>query len=197
MNQTLDDLEKNQNNIETPNKRKKRLKWLLIFLWILLSLGWAWAWLTKAWFVPNWFNIDFFKVEQCWPRKIYSWKVDSCYQKCMNWCAYKNCASATMPFEQDCSSDCHEMCDIPRYKNCVSNCKNPEVEWYSETNYSHWCEWKHDKVLCENPLNGSLIQKEYYEEWVAETLGWYEENLKEYESCMSDCWYYPTRPTLN
>ena len=57
MYQTLDDLEKNQNNIETPNKRKKRLKWLLIFLWILLSLGWVWAWLTKTWVIPNWLDI--------------------------------------------------------------------------------------------------------------------------------------------
>jgi len=32
MYQTLDDLEKNQNDIKTPDKRKKRLKWFLISL---------------------------------------------------------------------------------------------------------------------------------------------------------------------
>ena len=58
MYQTLDDLERNQNNIETPNKRKKRLKWSLIFLWILLSLGWARAWLTRAWIILNRFDIE-------------------------------------------------------------------------------------------------------------------------------------------
>ena len=58
MYKTLDDLERDQNNIETPNKGKKRLKWSLIFLWILLSLGWVWAWLTKTWIIPNWFWIE-------------------------------------------------------------------------------------------------------------------------------------------
>ena len=74
MNQTLDDLEKNQNNIETPNKRKKRLKWLLIFLWILLSLGWVWAWLTKAWVIPNWFGIELLCSENQNETLIEEWE---------------------------------------------------------------------------------------------------------------------------
>ena len=59
MYQTLDDLEKNiQNNQEKSIKWKKRLKWSLIFLWILIVLVWTWAWLTKAWLIPNWFDIE-------------------------------------------------------------------------------------------------------------------------------------------
>ena len=74
MYQTLDDLEKNQNNIETPNKRKKRLKWLLIFLWILLSLGWVWAWLTKTWIIPNWFGIELLCSENQNETLIEEWE---------------------------------------------------------------------------------------------------------------------------
>ena len=37
MYQTLDNLEKGVNNIETPNKRKKIKKWVIIILWLVFS----------------------------------------------------------------------------------------------------------------------------------------------------------------
>ncbi len=79
MYKTLDDLERNQNNIETQNKGKKRLKWSLIFLWILLSLGWVWAWLTKTWIIPNWFGIE----ALCPNTKIISTNISNNYKS--NW----------------------------------------------------------------------------------------------------------------
>ena len=36
-------------------------KWIKVGLIIRLSLiavWWAWAWLTKAWVIPNWFDIE-------------------------------------------------------------------------------------------------------------------------------------------
>ena len=74
MYKTLDDLERNQNNIETPNKGKKRLKLSLIFLWILLSLGWVWAWLTKTWIIPNWFGIELLCSENQNETLIEEWE---------------------------------------------------------------------------------------------------------------------------
>ena len=37
---------------------KKGLKIWLIAWWSLLVAWWAWAWLTKAWIIPNWFDIE-------------------------------------------------------------------------------------------------------------------------------------------
>ena len=37
---------------------KKSLKIWLIVWWSLLIAWWAWAWLTKAWVIPNWFEIE-------------------------------------------------------------------------------------------------------------------------------------------
>ena len=37
---------------------KKSLKIWLIVWWSLLIAWWAWAWLTKAWVIPNWFDIE-------------------------------------------------------------------------------------------------------------------------------------------
>ena len=37
---------------------KKWLKIWLIVWWSLLVIWWAWAWLTKAWVIPNWFDIE-------------------------------------------------------------------------------------------------------------------------------------------
>ena len=56
MYQTLEDLEKIQNDQEIPNKQKKWLKWILIALWASIILTWAGAWLTKV--IPNWLGIE-------------------------------------------------------------------------------------------------------------------------------------------
>ena len=45
MYQTLDDLEKNKNDIETSSKRKKRVKWILIWLWVVAWLLWLLYWM--------------------------------------------------------------------------------------------------------------------------------------------------------
>ena len=58
MYQTLEDLEKIQNDQEISNKQKKWLKWILIALWASIILIWAWAWLTKAGVIPNWLGIE-------------------------------------------------------------------------------------------------------------------------------------------
>ncbi len=85
MYQTLDDLEKNQNDIKTPDKRKKRLKWFLISLWILLSFGWARAWLTKAWVIPNWFWIEVLcSCVDCEWKDDSNW-ISKDWNKCCGW----------------------------------------------------------------------------------------------------------------
>lgn len=43
---------------------KKWLKIWLIVWWSFLVAWGAWAWLTKAWFIPNWFNIEILSHEK-------------------------------------------------------------------------------------------------------------------------------------
>lgn len=191
MYQTLDDLEKVQDSQRNLSKQRKGLKHPIIFFWILIALTLVLLWLSR-----NWFTIDILWFRQCWPRKTYNWKNANCYQKCMDWCSYKNCTSV-MKWEQYCPSDCHTMCDVPRYKNCVSKCEKPNVEWYSEIDYKHWCGEKYDNFTCENPINVDLSQKQYYDEWIDEVFGWYKEDFREYESCMSTCWTAPMRDSPN
>ena len=75
---------------------KKWLKIWLIVWWSLLLTWWAWAWLTKAWIIPNWFDIEILCPWNCincnwqvfWHQPMFYPgeefpKVD--WQKCCKW----------------------------------------------------------------------------------------------------------------
>ena len=64
---------------------KKRLKIWLIVWWSLLVIWWAWAWLTKAWIIPNWFEIE---------------ALCSCVN--CNWKIYDNTYLSTKPEREKC-----------------------------------------------------------------------------------------------
>ena len=50
---------------------KKGLKIWLIIWWSLLIAWWALAWLTKAWVIPNWFDIELLCPEKKGEVKVY------------------------------------------------------------------------------------------------------------------------------
>ena len=123
MYQILDDLEKIQDSKENPSKRKSRLKWMLIILWILIALIWVRAWLTKAWFIPNWLKIDaLYKLVDCNQEFFYRWEspiID--WFKCREWTYYRGGL-----FDYGCS--CHPEDSM----NCICE-KKPIIYFYPTT----------------------------------------------------------------
>ena len=100
---------------------------------------------------------------------------------------------------RSCSNDCDIKCEVPKYEKCISKCNKPNVEWYDEKSYDLWYTkgrgsrgyayyWDYDVVL---------INNDWYEEWIDENFSWYQEELKEYESCKSTCWKAPSYGLFN
>ena len=98
-----------------------------------------------------------------------------------------------------CSNNCEEKCDVPKYEKCISKCKKPDIEWYNVKNYDIWYArngrardfayyWDYDVALSKNI---------WYEQWINEKFSWHQEELKEYELCLSTCWAAPTYRLYN
>ena len=174
---------------------------LLPFLFII-TLGL----LTIAWTIPNRFNLEVLESYYCWPQKKYNWKDEECYQKCKDWCTYEGCHVMGV----SCSEDCDQMCNVPRYENCISKCKKPKIDGYDKKNYNLW----HEQQSKQQQSNGEKFEEKFrvwtldmmhyywnydivlmgegwYNEWINEKFSWHVDELKKYESCLSTCWSAP------
>lgn len=172
---------------------KKWLRIWLIILWFLLILWLIFTLLTKG------FKFRSSERNNCWPDKKYNWKDEDCYEKCINWCSsYENCPRI---MGWDCHNECTLMCETPKYENCVSKCKDLEVDWYDEQHYYERFEQtkpylnnrrEYDERLEKKGIkNATLPEKYKYDEWIKDTFTWNKREIEEYESCKSTCWEEP------
>ena len=131
----------------------------------------------------------------CGPKNKVEWQDPQCYEKCMDWCSYEGCK------RWDCWAECTLICENPKYENCISKCKDLEVDWYDEQHYrerfSENKVWSKNRREYDERFNNNLF--EYYalpelykyNERIEETFSWYIEKIEKYESCKSPCWVDP------
>ena len=176
---------------------KKWLKIWLIIWWFLIILWLTFILITKK------FEVETLEKTHCWPDKNYDWKDEKCYKKCKKWCSYENCKVVWW----NCYNACVLMCETPKYENCISKCKDLEVDWYDEQHYSErfskneiWSKDRHkyDERLKNANIGNIALPEEYkYDERIEDIFTWYKEEIEKYESCKSTCWEKPEIMLLN
>ena len=182
-------------------------KWLKVFLIvfaIIWAVLWVWAWLTKAWIIPNWLDIEILcpwtsiEITDIFDQDR---KDPNCSKNC-----YEECQKhEDEPFWYMCSNWCISKCEIPKRKDCLNSCEMPDVweelkSYYAEEDYDHWCKERYNWFNCYTfsfGSDGSLASNPYYNEWIDEMFDWYQDELKEYESCRKSCWTYPGEMMLD
>lgn len=148
MYQTLEDLEKIQNDQEISNKQKKWLKWILIALWASIILTWAWAWLTKAGVIPNWLGIELLCPWKGEYKMAYTVDPDT-DGECPDWyeLIYGECHEQWWPHRWWSKSAWTIWCLNCEYYDAAEECskyyKMPKVEWYTQESYDAWVKEKH------------------------------------------------------
>jgi hypothetical protein len=135
--------------------------------------------------------------ETCGPKHKVKWQDPQCYEKCMDWCSYEDCPIMGW----DCWNECTLRCETPKYENCISKCKDLEVDWYDEQHYYERFEQtkpylnnrrEYDERLEKKGIkNATLPEKYKYDEWIKDTFTWNKREIEEYESCKSTCWEEP------
>ena len=197
-----------QDPIKEPSKWKKRLKVFLMLFAIVWAILWVWAWLTKAWIIPNYFDIEFlcpwnsvnidFWILDSWD---YDRRDPDCSKKC-----YKECEDhEDEPFWYLCWNGCISKCQMPERNDCLNSCEKPDMweelnSYYAEEDYRHWCKetytWNNWSFECYSSAWGfwgdSLSYEKHYEEWIDEMFDWYQKELKTYESCRQSCGMNPS-----
>ena len=191
-----------QEPVKEPSKWKKWVKIFLIIFAILWAIWWAWAWLTKAWIIPNYFdiellcpwtsvNIDFW-ISDSWD---YDRKDPNCSAKC-----HKECEKhEDEPMWYLCWNGCISKCQMPKRNDCLSSCKMPDMweelnSYYALEDYRHWCNEKYtgNDDCYSRWRDDSLADEKHYDEWIDEMFDWYQKKLKAYESCRQSCGIDPS-----
>ena len=190
-----------QEPIKEPSKWKKWLKVFLVIFAFIWAISWVRAWLTKAWIIPNWFDVEFlcpwtsvnidFWISDSWD---YDRRDPDCSKKC-----HKECEKhEDEPFWYLCWNDCISRCQTPKRNNCLDSCEMPDIWeelkfYYAEEDYRHWCKEKYSGIGdCYSWWwYDSLASNTHYEEWIDEMFDWHQEELKAYESCRQACWTNP------
>lgn len=141
--------------------------------------------------------VETLEKTRCWPDKNYDWKDEKCYKKCKKWCSYENCKVIGW----DCHNECVVMCEIPKYENCISKCKDLEVDWYDEQHYYERFEktepylnnrHEYDERLNKHIIgNVALPEKYKYDKRIEDIFPWNKWEIEKYESCKSTCWEEP------
>ena len=174
-------------------------KWwkIVLILWVsILVLWWVRAWLTKAWVIPNYFDIELL----CPGTWNYDRRDPDCSKKC-----YKECKKhENEPFWYLCWNECISKCEMQKRNICLSSCEIPDMweelnTYYAKEYYSYWCKeqytWNNGSSECYSSMFGlwgdSLSYEKHYEEWIDEMFDGYQDELKEYESCRKSCWGNP------
>ena len=197
-----------QEPIKEPSKWKKWLRVFLIVLAFIRAIWWVRAWLTKAWIIPNYFdieilcpwtsvNIDFW-ISDSWD---YDRRDSDCSKKCHQECEKHE----DEPFWYLCWNGCISKCQMPERNNCLDSCEKPDMweelnSYYALEDYRHWCKeiytWNSEFSECHSSMWGfwgdSLSYEKHYEEWIDEMFDWYQEELKAYESCRLSCGMNPS-----
>jgi hypothetical protein len=124
------------------------------------------------------------------PKNKVEWQDPQCYEKCMDGCK-----------RWSCWAECTLICKTPKYENCISKCKDLEVDWYDEQHYrERFSEnevWSKNRREYDERFNNNLFEyyalpEQYkYNERIEETFSWYIEKIEKYESCKSPCWVDP------
>ena len=178
---------------------KKGLKIWLIIWWSLLVTWWAWSGLTKTWVIPN----------RLWIEILCNWSGLSS-DKYSLWENEKNDTNnhdrfiAPKWYYQDSYNN------LNKYQRCVDECENISISWYTHNWYIDWCfsekceeffykrnircySWKIAcfwwKDLSYRYLGArdSLSSLPLYSEWINNRFYWFENDIKQYETCMDKC----------
>ena len=93
------------------------------------------------------------------------------------------------------------MCETPKYENCISKCKDLEVDWYDEQHYYErfskneiWSRNRreYNERLKNEEIGNIALPEEYkYDERIKDTFPWEKWEIEKYESCKSTCWKEP------